>query len=135
MLQGDRPARQQTRVTSAALLFDAVETAREAVLFVALVGCGTSFLWRSWAGLEAANARTDRMRRADGIRPSVRQTRMPSARAGPLGRSQQRVRQRPRRHGPARAIAERDIPLKRLGDGYPVEDRDGHPMAQGKHAL
>ena len=44
MLQGDRPARQQTRVTSAALLFDAVETAREAVLFVALVGCGIVLL-------------------------------------------------------------------------------------------
>jgi hypothetical protein len=46
MLHGGRPARQEPRVrrTSAALLTDAMETARDAVLFVALVGCGLAFL-------------------------------------------------------------------------------------------
>jgi hypothetical protein len=46
MEQGGRPATREgrDRRTSALLLFDAVETARHAALFVALVGCGVLVL-------------------------------------------------------------------------------------------
>ena len=59
-----------------------------------------------------------------------------SASAGPVGRNQQRLmRTLPAAPSWPSASRERNVALERSGDRYPVEDRDGRPMAHGEHAL